>query len=97
MGINVYQKGDLVRITGVFRDITGALVDPTTVSWKATKPSGTPVTHTYNPGSIVRDSLGNFHLDVSADEAGTWLYRWENTGTGQAAEDGEFFVSAPGA
>jgi hypothetical protein len=92
MTIKVYQKGDMVRVTGVFTDLLGALIDPTSTSFKATKPSGSLLSYTY-PTTIVRDSLGNFHIDVSVDEVGTWYYRWESTGVGQASEPAEFVVT----
>jgi hypothetical protein len=94
MTINVWKKGALARVRGVFRDVAGALVDPTTVSCRVTKPSGTPLqtTSTYSPGDIVRESLGTFYLDVSVDVAGEWHYVWISTGTGQATEHGVFNV-----
>jgi hypothetical protein len=90
--VNVYQKGDLVRIDGLFTNLAGAPQDPSTVSLKVTKPSGTTTTEAYNPGNIVKDATGTYHLDVNANEAGRWFYSWISTGTGQAAENGEFLV-----
>lgn len=92
MTINVYQKGDLVRVSGVFRDIALALIDPGTVALKATKPSGTTTTYTYAGGTVVKDSTGNYHVDVNIDESGPWNYLWQSTGIGQAAEPGQFVV-----
>lgn len=89
-----YDKGDLVRVTGKFRDpTTDAPLDPTTVRFKFTKPSG-PIT-TYVLGTdpqLVKDATGDYHVDVDADEVGVWNWRWESTGTGQAAEEGYFTV-----
>jgi len=93
--IKVYQEGDLVRCSGNFKNTAGADIDPTTVRFKFTKPSGLTTTYLYGTDAqLVRDSLGNFHVDLSADEPGEWRYRWESTGTGQAAEDHEFTVSS---
>jgi hypothetical protein len=89
--VNVYQRGDLVRVTGIFTDIAGQLIDPTTVRFKATKPSGALLDYTY-PTTIVKTSTGNYHVDINADQSGKWLYRWENSGTGQAAEQSCFEV-----
>ena len=93
MTINVYQKGDLVRVTGQFKDIAGTLIDPGTVKFKFTTPAGVVTTYTYGvDGALIKDSTGNYHVDLSAGEAGPWFYRWENTGAGQAAQEGEFVV-----
>jgi hypothetical protein len=93
MTIAVYQRGDLVRISGVFKDIAGTLIDPSTVALNVSKRSG-PTTYTYAGATVIKDSTGNYHVDVSVDERGTWLYEWVTTGTGQAAEHGEFVVEA---
>jgi uncharacterized protein YfaS (alpha-2-macroglobulin family) len=95
MTINVHQKGDLVRISGTFRDLAGAAIDPGTVALKVAKPSGA-TTYTFALGTVIKDSVGNYHVDVSITEAGQWSYRWESTGAGQAAEQGQFTVEPSG-
>lgn len=94
MTINVHKKGALARVDASFRDVDGALVDPSTVSCRVTKPSGTPLqtTSTYNPGTIVRESEGVYYLDVDVDVGGEWHYVWISTGNGQATEHGVFMV-----
>ncbi|MGH6718759.1 MAG: hypothetical protein ACREER_05525 [Alphaproteobacteria bacterium] len=90
-----YDEGQLVRLTGTFTTLAGAAHDPTTVKvrWKA--PDGAATIKQYGvDGEVVRDSLGVFHVDVNANAQGTWPYRWEATGVGQAAKEGEFFVRA---
>jgi hypothetical protein len=96
MTINVYQKGDLIRISGVFKDLAGGLVDPGTVALKVSKPSGAVLAYTFALGTVIKDSVGNYHRDENIDEAGSWRYRWESTGTGQAAEEGQFVVEPSG-
>jgi hypothetical protein len=46
--------------------------------------------------ALVKDSTGHYHIDVSASMSGTWRYRWESTGAGQAAEEGAFVVESSG-
>jgi hypothetical protein len=91
--INVYKLGALARISGVFKDVAGNLIDPTTIALRVSKRSGTS-TYTFAGSTVIKDSTGNYHVDVSALERGTWLYEWRSTGTGQAAEHGEFVVEA---
>jgi hypothetical protein len=87
--MNVYKKGDLVRIAGVFKDVNGTLIDPTSVALRVTKPDALTSTP-----AVTRDSTGNYHVDVDLTDAGRWYYTWISTGTGQAAENGEFLAEA---
>ena len=92
MAINSYDQGDLVRCAGAFTDSVPAAIDPTTVLFKFQDPSGNQVTYTYGTDAeLVKDSTGNYHVDVDADEAGLWYYRFES-GTEQAAGESRFFV-----
>jgi uncharacterized protein YfaS (alpha-2-macroglobulin family) len=91
--ITQYDVGDLVRVSGVVQDEDGTDIDPTTVMFKAKAPSGTVITYTYATDiALVKDSTGNYHVDVNANEAGTWYYRFYSTGTGQAAIEDHFRV-----
>lgn len=90
---NRYDVGDLVRVAGVFTNAAGTAVDPTAVFAKYKDPGGTITTLVYLTDlALVRDSAGNYHVDINADEAGRWCYRFYATGTGQSAEEGEFLV-----
>lgn len=94
MTIKVYQKGDLVRCSGNFKNSAGSDIDPTTVSFKFTTPGGVATTYLYGTDAqVVKDSVGNYHVDLSVNQRGDWHYRWESTGTGQAAEDHQFTVA----
>jgi hypothetical protein len=92
MTINVYDQGDLVRVSGLLESAAGVDTDPTALSVKYRKPTGvTTLVYLVDP-ALVRDSLGNFHVDISCDEPGIYDYRFESTGTGQAAAQGQFRV-----
>lgn len=94
MTINVHHKGDLVRISGVFKDINGTLVDPATVQLQVQDPSGNVTTYSedVSPTEVERASTGNYYVDQVVDEAGEWHYWWIATGTGQGTEPGQFVV-----
>jgi hypothetical protein len=93
MSITTYDKGDSVRCRGSFKNSSNAAIDPTTVSFKYKDPSGNVATLVYGTDvALVKDSTGNYHVDVDADESGTWYYRFESTGTGQAADEESFIV-----
>jgi hypothetical protein len=88
-----YDKGDLVRCSGTFKDSSNELIDPTVVKFDFTAPGEDAVTYTYATDlQLVKDSTGLYHVDVDAAMAGTWFYRFYSTGTGQAADEGSFVV-----
>ena len=90
-----YDKGDLVRCSASFTDSDGTALDPTTVTGKYKTPAGVTTTYVYDTDAeLVKDSTGNYHFDVNANAAGQWFYRFESTGTGQAAEEAAFTVEA---
>lgn len=93
MAINRYDKGDLVRVSALFENSAGTDLDPTTVTFKYKNPAGTTTTLVYGTdAALVKDSTGNYHVDVNANASGLWLYRWESSTTGQAAQEGQFLV-----
>ena len=89
-----YYVGDVVTIYGAWTNAAGSATDPGTVYAKYRDPSGTVTTLQYNVDeALVRDSAGNYHVDIDADEDGKWLYRFYSTGSGQATSGiGEFIV-----
>src|SRR5262245_33067434 len=68
--------------------------DPTTsVGLVVREPDGTSTTETYNPGDIVRDSAGVYHLDVVLDASGIWSWKWTGTSaTLTFVDEGTFTV-----
>lgn len=87
-----YTKGALVRCWSYF-DQEGRRVNPDTVTAKVKTPGGTTTTYTY-PATVDIDNEGVYSVNVSATIAGRWYYRFESTGTGQAAKEGAFDVKA---
>lgn len=91
--MNVYDVGDLVRVTGAFTNSAGTALDPAVVKFKFTNPAGVTTTYTFGTDAqLVKDSTGNYHVDLDASVKGTFRYRWFSTGNGQAAGEHKFFV-----
>lgn len=88
MTINSYVRGVLVRASATFANAAGTAVDPTTVTFRVRAPNGTITTP-----SVVKDSVGNYHVDVDANAEGTWHFRWEGAGANQGAAEGQFTVA----
>lgn len=83
---NTYDKGQAVRCECTF-DVDGTLIDPTSVTAKVKAPDGTETTPT-----VTNPSTGVYRAEVTADQSGTWYYRFESTG-GVSAEERFFLVS----
>lgn len=84
--MTTYDVGDLVRLTGTFRNSSDALTNTTAVC-TVRKPDGTASTP-----SVTNGSTGVYTVDVTLDQEGHWFYRWAGTGDVVAAEEGEFYV-----
>lgn len=91
---NHYTLGQLVRVTGTFKDSDEVVQDPDNVYFSYKAPSDTTATtYTYDvDAELVKDSTGVYHVDIDANEVGTWPYRFFSTGNGQASEECRFIV-----
>jgi hypothetical protein len=78
----------------VFTDEDGKDQDPVMIYCQVRNPHGSAQLYTYGTAdpSIVWDSKGHYHLDLDADIAGKWVYRWYSTGIGKAANEAWFRV-----
>lgn len=90
-----WYAANKLRLSVTFTDSGGNAIDPSTVSLKYGLHGGAATTQGYNPGNIVRDSLGSYHFDVDITGLlGQWDWEWLATGTGQAAMAGSEFIEA---
>lgn len=88
-----FVLGEAVRVAAVFRNAAGTVADPTAVLFKYRDPAGaiTPLAYPTDV-ALVKDSTGNYHVDIDASMAGTWNWRFYATGTGKTANEGSFTV-----
>jgi uncharacterized protein YfaS (alpha-2-macroglobulin family) len=94
MTISLYKKGQKVRCLVNFK-VDDGLTDPTTVTFKSKKPSGTVTTLVYGTdAAVVKDATGQYHADVVTDEKGEWNFRFEGTGICTAVEESAFNVTS---
>lgn len=93
MSIDVYDKGDLVRVSAAFTDSAGAAADPTGVTLKVIEPDGTQTSYVYGTDAeVIKASTGNYYADIAADAAGGWHYQWAGSGAVVAVQPGQFAV-----
>ncbi len=89
--MNNYVKGNTVRISGAFNDgISGAAVDPTTVSLAVNTPTGT-TTLNY-PADITKSATGRYYVDYVPLEVGHFSHQWTGTGTNPAVSEPVLFT-----
>jgi len=82
--MNAYDIGDSVRLTLVCANSSSVAIDPTALTLVVKPGDGTATTYTYGTGAtIVKDSTGNYHADVTvtAHSGGIWYYKWTATGS----------------
>lgn len=80
-----FDVGDTVRLTVAFRNLDGALADPTSVTAKVQDPAAAVTTPT--PTKL---STGIYYTDIDINASGTWYARMNGTGTVKAAFEGKF-------
>lgn len=90
---NTYDKSDVVRCSGAFTDADGVAADPTTVTFWWQTPAGVESSYVYSTDDeLVKDSTGNYHVDLTIDEDGVWYHRLEGTGTNAAGAEMYFDI-----
>lgn len=87
--------GDDILLTANFTTAAGALTDPGDVTCIVLAPDGTQTTYEYNPGAIVRASLGVFTLQIPLDQAGKYQAKWSSTAPAKAVEFVKWTVARP--
>lgn len=91
MAVNTYDKGDKVRVQATFT-VSDVNTDPTTVTLKVKNPAGVTSTYTYALAEITKSATGIYYKDLSVDDDGIYHYRFEGTGTCEAASEHKFEV-----
>ena len=94
-----YPLNQPVRLSTTITDVTGALVNPATVTLlvKLAQADGTWLT-TGTYSSPVNDGTGLYHQDVPVTDltaTGHYQYTWTSTGSGAGVSFGEFDVFDP--
>jgi hypothetical protein len=83
----LYTIGEQVRIRAECKVAT-VFTDPTTLTFKYKPPTGAIVSKVYGVDTeVVRDSTGNFHIDLTLSQEGSYSMRWEATGAVVGADE----------
>jgi hypothetical protein len=85
--------GNQKAIAVTFYNSSGAVADPTGVTFKFRTPAGTVTTYTYGVDSeLVKDATGQYHVLITASLAGIYQWRFAGTGAVIAAIEDSFSV-----
>lgn len=87
---DLIDVGEIVRVTngdGFQLKPAMTLFDPSVVTLTVKSPSGSVTL--YEEDVLQNDSVGLWHYDLTADEAGRWHFKWDGD---QVIEQGYFYV-----
>lgn len=84
--------GQEITSTVTFRSrASGALVDPTTVTWRVRKPDGNELTYVYGVAAqVTKTGTGIYVGKITVDQAGLFASNWKGTGAVIAADEDHF-------
>jgi hypothetical protein len=90
MVTSAHHIGDLRRIAGQWT-VADVDTDPTTITFVMREPDGLETTYVHGTDAeLVKDSVGNYHVDWPVAKEGRHFYTWIGTGTAAEAGQGEF-------
>jgi hypothetical protein len=94
MPYNIYDLGDLVKVSATFKDAgTGAAIDPDVINVSIRTPTGVVTSYTYSvDANLIQENVGEYYAMVNANESGFWFYRWWSAGFGQTAKETKFEI-----
>ena len=92
--MTAYDLGDLAHVSVAFTTSAGVATDPGTVSFLYKMADDvTWTTLVYGVDiTLVKNSVGNYHVDVACDAVGMAFYRWAGATAGISAAQGQFLV-----
>lgn len=93
--VSRYDLYDPVRLQATFLASDGLTsISPSQVHLFVRNAQGSVATYLFDAAgaSIVAVGSGAFYKDITVDQVGSWFYRFQATGFGQAVEEWSFLV-----
>lgn len=91
---NTYELDNVVRVSVVFKNSAGVNADPTAIQFQYQPENASVTTKIYGTDvEVVKDSTGNYHVDLTVSSAGRWWTKWKGTGAIIAADENSFYVT----
>ncbi len=93
MATSALDVGDVIRLSATFVNLSGSPVAPATVVCRIQNGHASEVaTYVYGQGTLIATGTGVYQVDHLIDGPGQWRYRFQGTGSNQAAEEFTFHV-----
>lgn len=88
------DRGDKTRVTCTFTNDAGSATDPTAVTARYLKPTGSKTVLVYlTDAALVKSTTGVYYVDITPDIPGRWTVRFEGTGTVAQTDETSFYVN----
>lgn len=91
MPTNEYAINQAVRLSANFT-VDSVPTDPSEIILFVQEPDGTEHFYYYTSGSVSKLTTGSYYKDLTPDDSGKWVYRWEGNGV-EAADESSFIVN----
>lgn len=88
--------GNIKRVSAVFT-VGATETDPTALTVRVRAPDGTETAYFYlTDAEVVRTAAGRFRFDLTGEQAGEYIVRFEGTGAATAADNEKIKFTASG-
>lgn len=95
----MYKKitaGETVNFYVSISDEDGKEVDPDGLEFYIKRPDAVIQSYTLGVGTdITKDSTGNYSIELTMAQVGTYQYKWKTSAPGISIEEGSIKVGAP--
>lgn len=88
-----YILGTPVRMSGSWA-VDGVPTDPAEVTWRVRTGGAEDVYTSLTTPAVVKDAVGEYHLEITPATEGTYFWRGEGTPPAEGAVEGNFLVSS---
>lgn len=90
-----FDRGDAQRLSMTFLNIDNVAADPSSITATITEPDGVVITYNYGVDTeLIKDSVGNYHVDYTFTKSGRHQVRFEGVGTVTSAEQTDVYIRA---
>jgi hypothetical protein len=88
-----YNIGDAPRLAVAFTNYADVAADPTAIVFTCLEPDGVEVVFTHGTDAeLVKDSVGNYHVDYTITKQGRHNFKFVGTGAVVSTQQSDFYA-----